>query len=307
MPPPPVSAAACPSVEPQPHARTSWEEPHPGQRIAHVIESAQPAWGHARDYGSRLRAFAASGEHRDGMAAKGMSLRYSYRPWAVRRSILMRSRTGAPRPLKLPLFAAFDGGSKSAPIVCSAERLVSSPASASTVKASTAPTSPAATLKEPDLDMATVLEGGMEAGMEADMEADMDGATTCTDATETDGSSPSSSPPPPPLVACALNDVSNFLGASTGPAETHDDAVTIVDSEPDSLCVLSSGLDAYGWEAELERKLRVQTERLCTPDEGPDAVGMSGGQPRRNLWRRGNLLHRVISLGKADELARQLR
>jgi len=306
MPPPTVSAtqssSECPpkmasvlhatgESQSQRYAQCPWEEPHPGLRLVYVAETTQPAWGHGTGQGGLG---SKSGGCRDGMAAKAWSPHYySSSSWMVRRNIRMRNRMGTPRPLKLPVHAAFEGGSKSAPIMASAERLIASPVSASTIKACTAPSSPALTTETQDSDMDTV--------MEVDMEADIDGATTCTDATETDDSSPSASSSPP--MAYALSDVSNLLGVSDGVSDRRDDAVTIVDPEAESCCVVSSAQDAYGWEAELDRKLKMEAAN----QESCMASLHSADQSRKGLWRRGSLLHRVLSLGRAEELAHEAR
>jgi hypothetical protein len=135
------------------------------------------------------------------------------------------------------------------------------------------------------------------------MEADIDEVMTCTDATETDDSSPSASSSPP--MPYALSDVSNLLGVSVGVAEGHDDAVTIVDPDSESYCVSRSDQDAYGWEAELDRKLGMEAQESFVPDVL--SVDHDAGQSRKSLWRRGSLLQRVLSLGRADELAQQTR
>lgn len=297
MPPPTVSAAPSSMVEAQQHAQCPWEEPHPGQRLTHVSETAQPVWGHhawgpnAGTIGLRrlpLASILQGGEWRDGMAAKGTSAHYlNNRPWMVRRSIRVRGKTGTPRPLKLPLNGASDSGSRSAPIMASAERLVGSSGSATTIRASTAPSSPTMTDETQDSEVDTV--------MAADMEAETDGGATCTDATETDDSSPSSSSTPMPYP---LNDVSNLLDMSSGEAEGGVETVAIVDPDREPYYIASATSDVYGWEAELDRKLSMEARRAADVDDS---------QSRRSLWTGRNLLQRVLSIGRADGLAYQTR
>src|SRR5687767_11524247 len=85
------------NVEPQSSVKRPWEEPHPGQRLAHVTGRAQPAW---RQWGQgelgSPQFMVTNGECRDGMAAKGASPHHFNRSWLVRRSIRMRNRMSVP-------------------------------------------------------------------------------------------------------------------------------------------------------------------------------------------------------------------
>ncbi|KAI1104449.1 hypothetical protein F4804DRAFT_352104 [Jackrogersella minutella] len=228
----------------------SWEHPHPGERLQ--IPLGERA-------GLHIYSQAVSGDAMDGVAVKARGA-YETGSSISRRGVGGSRRSTKPKPLKIPAKVAEESEAKGAPLY--------SPQSCSLIT----PTSPLHFLPLP--------EPLPRLEFETDTETDL-GAETGTLAgdADTDHTKMTS------VSQARLSDFSDYLGASRGPEED-DASVTVVDS--DTFMRTKSAEDAYGWEAELDRKIqyKVDTKSMCPCHYEYQQPG--GG-------RRG-LLHRVFSV-----------
>ncbi|KAI0010605.1 hypothetical protein F4779DRAFT_627051 [Xylariaceae sp. FL0662B] len=230
--------------------KRSWEDPHPGERL--------PIGPHA---GLHNHPQTISGDAMDGMAVKARSAYQDNGPWMVRRSVRIRHRNVVPKPLKIPAEVPEEPDAKSAPLISTRRCDSTTPASSFLLLPPPEP------LRSLEIDTDTETEAGTEAGnfcYEKDISRVDTAAVSQTD----------------------LSDFSSYLGISPR-GEDDDSSVTVVDSE--AFTRTSSVEDLYGWEAELDRKMKCDT--------GNTACSMC---PCRYQCRgadngKRSLLHRVFS------------
>ena len=184
----------------------------------------------------------------------------------VRRSVRMRRRDTDPKPVRVPTEVPEHKVAKSLPTVSTrpCDGLSSSSPSP------TFPNSQSVHTFEVDTDTET--EVGVETSVTtrpAAANEELDGARTPTKKRQ------------------SCTDFSRYLGGAFGPGPADDDvSVTVVDS--DSFSRVTSVEDAYGWEAELDKKLKCGG--VASPPHCPYQY------TRRALAGRHNLLHRVFSM-----------
>ena len=185
----------------------------------------------------------------------------------VRCSVRMRRRDTDPKSVRIPTEVPEHKVAKSLPTVSTrpCDGLSS---------ASPSPTLPnSQSVHTFELDTDTETEVGVEAGVPTSTAAaanieELDGARTPTKKRQ------------------SCTDFSRYLGGAFGPGSADDDvSVTVVDS--DSFSRVTSMEDAYGWEAELDKKLKCG---VASPPHCPYQY------TRRALAGRHNLLHRVFSM-----------
>ena len=125
----------------------------------------------------------------------------------------------------------------------------------------------------------------LEFDTDAETEVGVEASITPTNTTADDEEARSGDRTPTKRQSCT--DFSRYLGASSELGSLDDVSVTVVSSDGDSFSRVSSTEDAYGWEAELDKKLQCAASPAA---HCPYQV------TRRALAGRHNLLQRVFSM-----------
>ncbi|KAI0121441.1 hypothetical protein F4776DRAFT_216846 [Hypoxylon sp. NC0597] len=229
----------------------SWEDPHPGERLQIPLGVSA---------GLHIYPQTITGNAMGGVAVKARSPHCENGPFMTGRSVRGRHRNAKPKPLKIPAKVVEEPETKNNPLVA--------PQPCGFINT----ISPLhfLPLSEPlprlEFETDTETEVGIETG-------------TLTGDADTDCTRLSAVSQP------HLSDFSNYLGISQ--REEDDDAsVTVVDS--DAFMRGNSDDDVYGWEAELDRKMkcRVSTDSTCPCHY----------EYQRTDGGRRSLLHRVFSV-----------
>lgn len=181
----------------------------------------------------------------------------------MRKNPRTRHRNTIPKPVKVPANVPEYSESKSAPLCVphSIDYLI--------------PSSP---MRVPVLPTAGSLR---PAPMEVDADAETEVSIRLDGADRDEANALDLSP--------SLSDLSCFLGDSVLGEDYDGSSITVVDSEAYSH--MQSTEDLYGWESELDRKVRcgIKNTNVCTCDEFE--------YRRANGTKRG-LLHRVLNSGR---------
>lgn len=228
---------------------TSWDDPHPGQRVS-LTTPAPDTCGHPETtHGS---------DFVGGVAAKEEAALQQRGSETGRRSAPMRHRNTMPRPLTIPAQVPEEPESKSAPVVRSRWLSFGEPVDPV----------PAVAPRDP----------GQAGETDTDTETEIGAFLDEMEPEDAKGGQ---------LSPCFLTDFSNHLGISAG-QEEDDVSVTVVGSA--SYSRMGSSEDLYGWEAELEKKVKCGIDNAeCLCSYGPLQYQRADGGKR-------NLLHRVFSI-----------
>ncbi|OTA65154.1 hypothetical protein K449DRAFT_262192 [Hypoxylon sp. EC38] len=227
----------------------SWEDPHPGERLQIPLGMSA---------GLHIYPQTISGNAMGGVAVKTRSQQCDNGPFMIGRSARGRHRNAKPKPLKIPAKVVEESETKSNPLVAP------QPCDFIDTTSSLHFLPPSEPLPRLDFETDTETEVGVE-------------TSTLTGDTDTDRTG---------LTAISqphLSDFSNYLGISQ--REEDDASVTVVDS--DAFMRANSDEDLYGWEAELDRKMkcRISTDSTCPCQY----------EYQRTDGGRRSLLHRVFS------------
>lgn len=239
--------------------RSPWEDPHPGERFSIPFEA--PGWT-GRD--NKI-----SGKFMDGVAAKAECTRKNDQIGMVHRSPRMRRGNSFPKPLMIPSKVPEEIEAKSAPVPEQTYDIASRSPSRS-------PSFPFPVSNQP-----------FELDTDSETAVATEASTSETATTNEPDPDPESDDAESPSIQQDCTDFSNYLGISLK-AETETDIapVSVVDS--DSVTRVSSVEDAYGWEAELDRKIKCEVasaQALC-----PYQCA------RRTIASKHSLLHRVFTM-----------
>lgn len=254
------ATASCPSEEQERSAEPRWEEPHPGQRLPNLAESASPSWGE-RSVNIESPCLPSGGEYRGGMTAKAYTDHRSHR-YRIQRSSFVKRDVRVRRHLK----------AQSRPVQEYERRnLIGLGLGDSTIKAKETP------IVETQPRISVDTEFDEDTGTDISMETEA--ATLCTDDTLVPVSTPS--------LPLALADLSHFLEDYPADADTRPATLLGPDAFSDA-----RSEDMYGWDAELDRKLMTDDGRKRPLAAHP----FSNTMKRGNIGAR-KLFQRVFSLG----------
>ncbi|KAK6084196.1 regulator of G-protein signaling [Seiridium cupressi] len=246
----PLSSTTCDAPRDSP--RSSWEDPHPGERVPIDIGAPSDFCGYPHAINDNVVS---------GVAAKAVGVQYNTRP-LVRKSVRTRQRSTMPKPLKIPAEVPEEPESKSAPLYMPQPINLIAPFPPMRL--------PYFPKQEPLRPMA--------------LEVDMDAQTEVgipLDEVEVDDIKM--------VETSSFTDLSSFLDVSNMDEDYDNTSVTVIGS--DTYSATQSSEDLYGWEAELDRKVKcgIMNTDVCKCDEYE--------YRRANGSRRG-LLHRVFSSGR---------
>ncbi|KAI1139768.1 hypothetical protein F5Y05DRAFT_424641 [Hypoxylon sp. FL0543] len=206
----------------------SWQDPHPGERLQ--IPLGLPARMYT--YPQTI-----SGDATGGVAVKARKPYCENGPLMIGRSVRGRQRNAKPKSLKIPAKVLEESDAKSAPSA------VPQPCPFMNTFSSLRFLPPSEPLPRLEFETDTETEVGVETG-------------TLTGDADTDHIKSTA------VSQTHLSDFSNYLCKSRGDEED-DASVTVVGA--DAFIPTNSVDDAYGWEAELDRKMecRVSTDSAC--------------------------------------------
>lgn len=240
--------------------RSLWEDPHPGERFS--IPFGASAWTE-KDLHTINRKLM------DGVAAKAECTRKNDQIEMVRRSPRMRRGNSFPKPLMVPSRVPEEMEAKSAPAVTERVCDVLSP--------STSPSFPFPASNQP-----------FEFDTDSETAVATETTTSETATTNDPELDPESDDVENPSIQQNCTDFSNFLGISLKTEPEMDVAPPVSAVDSDSFTRVNSVDDSYGWEAELDRKIKCEVasaQALCPYQ-----------CTRRTLGGKHSLLHRVFSM-----------
>ncbi|CAJ2510697.1 Uu.00g063220.m01.CDS01 [Anthostomella pinea] len=213
-----ISNPALTTHEADDTTRSSWEDPHPGDRFSISF---------GKSGGSNTDSQISSGDAMGGVAAKALSAYDGDGPW-IRRRVRIRHRHTMPKPLKIPAQVPEELEAKSAPLISS--------------RCCDVTTSPSPLLFLPLIEPLGPLEIDTDSETEVGIEVG-----TVVDDMEVDNIKLAS------VSHSCLTDFSNYLSMTRLDDDNDGTSVSVVDS--DAFTRTGSADDLYGWEAELNRQI----------------------------------------------------
>lgn len=201
-------------------ANMSWEDPHPGERLSIPLGMSA---------GLHIYPQTISGDAMGGVAVKARGAYQDHGPCLIRRNSRGRHRNTMTKPLKIPAKVLEEPEMKGISLVPS-QQFHLNPISPLHILPLPEPLQPL------DFETDTDTEVGVETG-------------TLTSDADTDQFNMTS------ISQTHPSDFSNYLGILQGEDDDDNASVTVVDSDG---FTRANSDDAYGWEAELDRKINYK-------------------------------------------------